>query len=77
MIQVKITNPEGRNTVMADENKTILDFLSEQDEVLEGASVSLDGITLTRTELTQSFSANFVEESCRLTITVKSDNGVA
>jgi len=75
MIEVKVTTPEGRTTYHAEEDNSIMEFFQSQTIELHGATVSLDGITLTHAELNKSFTENYVDELCRLTVTVKSDNG--
>lgn len=75
MIQVRLTTPEDRTNKLTDPSTTVKDFLDTNAIELTGASVSLDGITLSLSELNSSFTDNFVEQTCRLTVTVKSDNG--
>lgn len=78
MIKVTLSTPEGRTQVITDPNKLVKDFLAEQEVQLEGANVSLDGITLSSTELrSDSFATLAVDEQCRLSVVVKSDNGRA
>ena len=77
MLQVKITTPEERKTVIIDESLSVIKILEDQEVILTGAAIAIDGITLTATEVRQSLDTFTDSDSCRITVTVKSDNGVA
>lgn len=76
MIKVTLSTPEGRQQHIVEPTKLVKDFLAEHEVNLEGANVSLDGITLSSTELRSETFANLgAVETARLSVVIKSDNG--
>lgn len=74
MIKLRLSTADKRQQLIVDEEKTPLGILQDNSVIIEGASINLDGIALTREELNSPLSALVYSESATLSVVVKSGN---
>lgn len=74
MINLRISTPDGRTTIISERSKTPRDIIQEQDLITDGATISLDGVPLQVAELGRTFEELRCGESATLSVVVKTGN---
>lgn len=74
MIQLRLATANNRKQVIVSEDETPMGILLANDVILEGASINLDGIPLTREELHSPIEELVYGDSATLSVVVKTGN---
>lgn len=74
MIRLRISTPDNRTTVIVEPEKTVNDIIEENDIHIDGASLNVNGIPLTRDEFQEPISTLASGETATLSVVVKSGN---
>lgn len=74
MVKVRLQTSSGRQQLIVSDTATPMEVLVDNQVVLEGASINLDGIVLTREELNSPIATLITGESCTLSVVVKTGN---
>jgi len=74
MIKLRLSTPNERKQVIVSEDKTPLEILNENEVIIEGASINLDGIALTRVEFNSPIGDLVSTETATLSVVVKTGN---
>lgn len=74
MIKLRLATADSRKQIVVEPNQTPFEILQSNEVVLEGASINLDGIPLTRQELNQPISNLVAGDSATLSVVVKTEN---
>lgn len=74
MIKVVVGNNVKRETVLVDENCTVKALLEQKGIDYTSQAPTLDGCTLTPSELNKSFAENGITDKCFLLSVKKTDN---
>lgn len=74
MIQVRLSTTQERRNLVVDGTATPLSVLQAEDVVLDGATVSLNGIPLNYQDMNTTFADLNVADSCTLSVVVKTGN---
>lgn len=74
MINLRLATADNRRTVIVGEDVTPMGILQENEITLDGASINLDGIPLTREELNTPMGSLVYTDSATLSVVVKTGN---
>ena len=74
MVKVRLQTSSGRQQLIVSDTATPMEVLVDNQVVLDGASINLDGIVLTREELNSPIATLITGESCTLSVVVKTGN---
>jgi len=74
MIKVNIRNNVERRSVLVDETTTIRQFMLDNDMAFSPARFTLDGVTITESNMDKNFDQFGATDGCTFSQTVKSDN---
>ena len=74
MIQLRIGTAAGRINDVVVRTQTPMEVLNSHDVILDGATVSLDGIPLSYQDLNTSFDILGAGDTATLSVTVKTGN---
>lgn len=74
MIQLRLATADKRQQLIVGEDDTPTSILNDNDIILEGASINLDGIPLTREELHTPITDLVYGETATLSVVVKTGN---
>lgn len=74
MIKLRLATPDSRKQLIVEETKTPREILEENEVFLEGASINLDGIPLTRDEFATALGDMVSTETATLSVVVKTSN---
>lgn len=71
MITVKIITPADRYERTAEADEIIKDFLNDNDVVYEAATVHMDGVPLTVSEMNSTFADTGITDKCIIAVVQK------
>lgn len=74
MIKLRLATADSRKQIVVEPNQTPFEILRDNEVILEGASINLDGIPLTRQELNQPIGNLVAGDSATLSVVVKTEN---
>lgn len=74
MIKLRLSTPNERKQIIVSEDKTPMEILNENEVIIEGASINLDGIALTREEFNSALGTLVASETATLSVVVKTGN---
>ena len=74
MINLRLATADSRRTLIVDEDDTPIGILESNEVILDGASVNLDGIPLTREEMHAPFGDLVYGDTATLSVVVKTGN---
>jgi hypothetical protein len=74
MIKLRLSTADSRKNIIVSEDMTPAQVLADNNVVLEGASINLDGMQVTREEFTSPLSSLVSGDSATLSVVVKSGN---
>ena len=74
MIKLRLATPDSRKQLVVEPDKTPLQILEDNEVFLDGASINLDGIPLTREEFNTPLSSLVSSETTTLSVVVKTSN---
>lgn len=74
MIKVRLATASGRQQVIVEPEKTPLQILQDNEVIIDGASINLDGIPLTREEFNTPIGQLTSTDSTTLSVVVKTGN---
>lgn len=74
MIKLRLSTADSRTNVIVDGDVTPKQILDENSVVIEGASINLDGIPLTRDEFNTPIGELVRTETATLSVVVKTGN---
>ena len=74
MINLRLATADSRRTLIISEDDTPMAILESNDIVLDGASINLDGIPLTREEMHTPFGDLVYSDTATLSVVVKTGN---
>jgi len=74
MIQVRLSTTQERKNLVVEPEATPFSVLESEDVVLDGATISLNGVPLFYQDMNVSFADLDVTDSCTLSVVVKTGN---
>lgn len=74
MIKLRLATANERKQLIVDPEETPMDILNDNEVIIEGASINLDGIPLSRDEVYQPLLNLVRGESATLSVVVKTGN---
>lgn len=76
MIKLRLSTANERKQIIVSEDETPNEILQKEEVVIEGASINLDGIALTREEFNSPIGDLVYTESATLSVVVKTGNAI-
>lgn len=74
MLRLRLATADSRKQLVVSEDDTPMEILTDNDVIIEGASINLDGIPLTRDEFHTPFRSLVQGETATLSVVVKTGN---
>lgn len=74
MIRLRLGTSQERKSLIVEPASTPMTVLNDEEVILDGATVSLNGIPLTYKDLNTTFTELGVEDSATLSVVVKTEN---